>query len=100
QRDRLALPTGKQVHAVLHPVLKAQIELRDPLAEELSPMRAERRSQPPPLAAAGCQRKVLLDREGAAASRKRVLEDTGDKPGAGRRRFARDVGGSDRHLAL
>ncbi len=99
QRDRLALAARKQVHAVAHAVFETQIEFGDTLAEMLAPPRAERRRQAAAFAAPGGQRQVFLDRESAATAGERILEDTRDEPGAGRRALARHVGRADRDAA-
>lgn len=69
QRHRLPLTAGKQVHAVLHPIFEAEVERGNAITEMLAALRSERRDKAAPLTATGRQRKVLLNRKRAAASR-------------------------------
>src|SRR5690606_16145483 len=99
QRNRLPLTAGEQVHSVPHAVLKAKIELSDPLAKGRASLSVERKGQAASLSPSFGQSEVFLDAERAAASGQRVLKDARHKIGASGGRLSRHVNAADRHLA-
>ena len=92
QRQRLALPAGKERHAVLEPVFEAEPEPGEPVAEERPPLLGQRMGEAAHGAAGSGDGEVLLDGELAAAPGERVLEDPRHARRAPRRRLAGDIG--------
>ena len=78
QRQRLALAARKQADLCREAVLKSEVEFGQDLAEELAFRRADRPAQTAPLAAAVCQREVLLDHHIRRRAHHRVLENAAE----------------------
>jgi hypothetical protein len=99
QRHSLALASGEEIHAILHPAFKAEIECCNTLAEILAALAGQRGREAACLTAGVGERQVFLDRQRAAGAGERILEDAGNEAGTRGGRLARDVGGADRDLA-
>ena len=81
QGQSLTLAAGKQTHAGGKAILQAEVEALEQLAVALPLRLGDADAQPAPLAAAGRQRKVLLDLHGGGGAGHGVLEDAADVGG-------------------